>query len=107
MTASNRFDRVFGEVLSDLAQPTYPDYIEDALDRATQRSQRPVWTFPERWLPMSTVARTTPLAPGLPWRNVGLLAVLALLAVAIVVIAIGAQARPAPPYGPAKNGQIA
>ena len=105
MTASNRFDRVFGDVLSDLAQPNYPDYIEDALDRATQRSQRPVWTFPERWLPMGTIARTTPLAPGLPWRNLAILMLL-LLAAAIAAFAIGSQPAPAPPYGPAGNGVI-
>ena len=105
MTASNRFDRVLAEVLSDLAQPAYPDYIEDALDRATQRSQRPVWTFPERWLPMSTVARPLLFAPGLPWRNLAIL-MLALLAAAIAAMAIGSQRQPAPPYGPAKNGQV-
>lgn len=107
MTAFDRFDRVFEDVLADLAQPSYPDYIDDVLSRATARSQRPAWTFPERWLPMGTFARSVPFAPGLPWRNVGLLALVALLAAAILAIAIGTQRRPAPPYGLAENGVIA
>ena len=106
MTAFDRFDRVFEDVLADVAQPTYPDYIDDVLTRATTGSQRPAWTFPERWLPMSTIARPASLAPGLPWRNVGLLALLALLAAALLAVAIGTQTRLAPPFGPAANGQI-
>ena len=106
MTASDRFDRVFADVLADLAQPAYPDYIDDVLDRATPGSQRPAWTFPERWLPMGTLARPASLAPGLPWRNLGMLALLALLAAAILAVAIGTQRRLAPPYGPAANGLI-
>lgn len=106
MTAFDRFDRVFEDVLADLAQPSYPDYIDDVLARATTGPQRPAWTFPERWLPMSTIARPASLAPGLPWRNLGILAVLALLAAAILVVAIGTQRRLAPPFGPAANGQI-
>ena len=84
MTAFDRFDRVFEDVLADLAQPSYPDYIDDVLTRATTGSQRPAWTFPERWLPMRTMTRTVPFAPGLPWRNLGLLALLALLAAALL-----------------------
>ena len=57
MTTFDRFDRVFEDVLTDLAQPAYPDYIDDVLAKATTGSQRPAWTFPERWLPMRTIAR--------------------------------------------------
>jgi hypothetical protein len=106
MTAADRFDRRFADMLADVAQPAYPDYIDDVLTRATAGSQRPAWTFPERWLPMGTIARPASLAPGLPWRNLGVLAVLALLAAAILAVALGTQQRLAPPYGPARNGTI-
>lgn len=106
MTTFDRFDRVFEAVLADLAQPAYPDYIDDVLAKATTGSQRPAWTFPERWLLMRTIARPFSLAPGLPWRNLGILVVLALLAAAILAVAIGTQRRLAPPYGPADNGLI-
>ena len=107
MTTFDRFDRVFEDVLADLAQPAYPDYIDDVLAKATTGSQRPAWTFPERWLPMRTLTRGVPFAPGVPWRNLGMLALLAILAAAILAIAIGTQRRPAPPYGLAANGVIA
>jgi Tol biopolymer transport system component len=106
MTAFDRFDRVFADVLTDVAQPIYPDYIDDVLERATRGSQRPAWTFPERWIPMSSIARATPFAPGMPWRALGIVALVALLAAGLVAIYIGTQQRLAPPYGPARNGQI-
>ena len=106
MTAADRFDRHFADMLADVAQPAYPDYIDDVLERATRGSQRPAWTFPERWLPMRTLTRSVPFAPGVPWRNLGMLALLAILAAALLAIAIGTQQRPAPPYGLAANGAI-
>ena len=108
MTAADRFDRLFADMLADVAQPAYPDYIDDVLDVATRRPQRPAWTFPERWLPMRTLAESVPFAPRLPWRALAIVALLALLvAVALLAIAIGTQPRLAPPFGPAANGQIA
>jgi Tol biopolymer transport system component len=106
MSATERFDRVFEDVLADLAEPRYPTYIDDVLERATRGSQRPSWMFPERWLPMTALMRALPLAPGLPWRRVALLAVLALLAAVTVMLAIGSQVHRAPPYGPAANGLV-
>jgi Tol biopolymer transport system component len=106
MTASERFDRVFADVLADVAQPAYPDYIETALDRATRRAQRPSWTFPERWLPMTSLTRTAPFAPGMPIRRLLLVAILALLVAAVAIVASGVLQRSAPPYGPARNGVI-
>jgi WD40 repeat protein len=108
MTASDRFDRLLADALEDLAAPTYPDYFDDVLERAVRRSQRPAWTFPERWLPMSTATRRTVFAPAFPWRTVAiLLAVLALL-IAAMVVAIGSppDMTPAPAFGPADNGSI-
>jgi hypothetical protein len=106
MTAADRFDRHFADMLADVAQPAFPDYIDDVLDLATRGSQRPAWTFPERWLPMRSLTRSVPFAPGVPWRNLGILALIALLAAALLAIAIGTQRQPAPPYGLAANGVI-
>ena len=107
MTAADRFDRSLADMLADVAQPAFPDYIDDVLDVATRGAQRPAWMFPERWLPMRTLAQSVPFAPGVPWRNLGIVALIALLAAALLAIAIGAQRRPAPPYGLAANGLIA
>ena len=107
MTAHERFDRVFADVLADLAQPTYPDYIDDALDVATRKRQRPAWAFPERWLPMTSLTRATPLLPGLPVRRLLAVAVIALLVAALAIVASGALRNAAPPYGLAANGIVA
>jgi Tol biopolymer transport system component len=78
----------------------------ESLDRAlaaTRRtSQRPGWSFPERWLPMQlTLARTPSLRPFLA------IVVLALLVIAIAATAlfVGSKRVP-PPFGPARNGAI-
>ena len=105
MSASDRFERDFGGVLADFVEPRYPDYFDDVLAVALRPSQRPWWTFLERWLPMSAIA--LPQRAGMPrlWRTVGVLALLAVL-LAAVVFAVGSQHRLPPPFGLAANGLI-
>lgn len=107
MSALDRFDRDFAEALADLAEPRTPDYLDDVIERAVSRRQRPAWTFPERWFPMGVLARRPALAPALPWRTIGLLIVMALLLAALFAIGLGALLqRTAPPYGVAENGLV-
>ena len=106
MTASDRFDLRVAELFDDVAPPTYPDYFDDVLASATARRQRPAWTFPERWIPVSAVARRIAPAPSIPWRTVGLVALLVLVLVT-VAIGVGSQRRVPAPFGPAGNGVIA
>ena len=107
MSAFDRFDRDFAEALVDLAGPRTPDYIDDVLERAVSRRQRPAWTFPERWLPMRVLARRPAFAPALPWRTIGLLVIMGLLLAALFAIGLGALLqRTAPPYGLAANGPV-
>lgn len=109
MTGRDRFDVLLADALEDLAAPHYPDYFDDALELAVHHSQRPAWAFPERWLPVSTLARVSTLVPALPWRTMALLiAVLALLVAAFAMtVGRGPDQRPAPPFGLAANGAIA
>ena len=71
---------------ADTATPRVPDFTDDILRLTAGSRQRPRWSFPERWLPMSvlTLGRRT-LRP-LPWRTIGLLAALALLIAAAVAV---------------------
>lgn len=105
MSASDRFERDFGAVLADLAEPHYPDYFDDVLDRALRRPQRPAWTFLERWLPMSAIALRQPFGMPRLWRTVGILALL-LVMLAAALLAVGAFHRVPPPWGLAANGAI-
>lgn len=107
MTASDLLDQRATELLVELAAPTYPDYFDDVLERAIDRPQRPAWTFPERWLSMGVIARRIAPAPALPWRTIGILALLGLLLATALVVGLGSQQRLAPPYGLATNGRVA
>jgi Tol biopolymer transport system component len=105
MTMPTRIERNLPAILADLSMAPVPDYLDDVFGQSGQIRQRPAWTFPGRWLPMADVARLRAVAPAPPWRLFALgLLILALIAAAL--LAAGAQRRPAPPFGPAKNGQI-
>lgn len=107
MSTADRFDRQLAQAMTELAAARTPDYIDDVLERAVSRRQRPAWTFPERWLPMGVLARRPASVPALPWRTIGLLIILALLLAAIFAIGVGSLLqRTAPPYGLAANGPV-
>jgi Tol biopolymer transport system component len=76
--------------------------LERALAATRRTSQRPGWTFPERWLPMQlTMARMPSLRPLIS------IIVLALLLVAIAATALLVGSTRVPqPFGPARNGAI-
>jgi Tol biopolymer transport system component len=104
---SSRFERNLPALFDELAGPRTPDYLEAAIERASSRAQRPVWTFPERWLPMDLSTQLVP-APGLPWRRLGVLALIALVLATTVAIHVGSlQQRLPAPFGLADNGRIA
>ena len=108
MSSFDRFDARLADALEDLASPQFPEYFDDVLAVATARRQRPAWTFPERWIPMSTIARRPTLAPALPWRTIGIALLLLALLVAGAIISFGLRQDPLPlPFGPAANGLIA
>jgi Tol biopolymer transport system component len=103
----DRFEGQLPEILVELALPRTPDYIDDILSQTARTRQRPGWTFPERWLPMDITANVPAGARRIPWRALGILAVVGVL-LAIAIVAAGSrQDRPLPtPYGPAANGSL-
>jgi Tol biopolymer transport system component len=108
MTYEQRFLRDLPPILDDIALAPYPDYIDDVLAITAHRSQRPAWTFLERWLPMDLATKAQPGAPRIPWRIVGVLALLAALLAATLAFYAGSQRlSPAPTFGRAANGSIA
>jgi Tol biopolymer transport system component len=106
MTTSERFERDVPALLEDLYLGPTPPYRDDLLRRTAATSQRPGWTFIERWIPVSAITARFAAAPRIPWRAVGLAALL-LIAFAAAAVYIGSrQHRVPPPFGPAANGQI-
>ena len=107
MTAFDRFEQRLPALFDDLAVVQMPDYADALLARTAATRQRPGWTFPERWIPMSALTRSL---AGVPRFQLRLVVAVALLVVAAIVGAVLAGSftprRPAP-FGPAANGQIA
>ena len=108
MSTTDRVERDITAWFGETAAPATPDYTDDILRQTARSRQRPRWTFPERWLPMSVITFGRVNLRPVPWRAVGLLAVLGLLlAVAAALYAGSQQQRLPPPFGAAANGLVA
>ncbi|MEX1168850.1 MAG: hypothetical protein WEE50_01780, partial [Chloroflexota bacterium] len=60
---TDRFERQLPVLLTELAEPRTPDYLDDLLWQTANTSQRPAWSLLERWLPMLDIARQPVAAP--------------------------------------------
>jgi hypothetical protein len=106
----NRYDVFERDVtawLDDAASPRMPDFRDDLLQRTAATRQRPAWSFPERWLPMTAVTAGRRTIRTVPWKTVALLALLVLVLTAAAVFLAGSHPRPAPMLGRAANGLVA
>ena len=103
---SDRFQQELPDVLTAIAAPRMPDYVDDLLAQAAATRQRPRWTFPERWLPMGAIARRQPYVPIPAWRLFLVAALLLALAAAALLVTAGSQQHVPPPFGPARNGAV-
>jgi Tol biopolymer transport system component len=107
MTSDRRFEQELSDYLGQLSPGPMPDYRDDIVRQTAHMRQRPAWTLPERWLPVSVVTTRAFAAPPIRWRIVGLVALL-LLALAVGLAVIGGSQRHVPaPFGPAANGLVA
>lgn len=107
MTTNRHLERDLPAILGEIAMGRYPDYIDDVLATTAQRRQRPGWTFLERWLPVELV-KSRALVPRLPWRQIGVLAIIAVLLAAMLAAFIGSRQQRLPPaFGVAANGLLA
>jgi Tol biopolymer transport system component len=102
MNSSDSFDRNLSEWLHADAEHRVPDHLDAVLRRTRTERQRPAWSSLERWLPVQTTLRLSPV-PRVAW----LLLVLALLlALAVAILAVGSRPRLPEPFGLARNGAV-
>jgi dipeptidyl aminopeptidase/acylaminoacyl peptidase len=107
MTETRRFERDLPVLLIDLAAEHRPDYLDDVFfGRMADIRQRPAWTFPERWLPMEITTQAAPIAR-LPWRQLGILAMIGVLIAVAAAAYIGSQPALPEPFGRAATGLVA
>ena len=107
MNRPENLERDLAIWFADTAAPSVPDFTDDILRLTAGTRQRPRWSFPERWLPMSVITLARQTFKPIPWRTVGLLAALALLIAAAFAFYVGNQARLPEPFGRAANGLVA
>jgi dipeptidyl aminopeptidase/acylaminoacyl peptidase len=105
MTTFERFERSIPELMTELAPAHVPDYFDDMLRTTATKTQRPAWSYPERWLPVEITARPL-ISRSFPWRPLVVLALIALLVAAGLAVYVGSQTRVPPPFGVAGNGVL-
>ena len=105
MTTFERFERSIPDLMTELAPARVPDYLDDMLHQTAGATQRPAWSFPERWLPVEITARPLSMR-SFPWRPLLVLALVAGLIAAGLAVYVGSQNRLPPPFGPAGNGLL-
>jgi hypothetical protein len=102
MTTFDRFDpfeRRISEAVDEIADARPLDYLDDIFRQTARTSQRPRWTFPERWFNVDTTLSRPTVFGRLPLRQLVVLALLLALAAAALTFYVG-SARPAPHSGP-------
>ena len=106
MSTFDRIEAGMPRLLSELAEPRMPDYLDIVASRTADSRQRPAWTFPERWLPMSVVA-VAPIGRHIPrWAFLVALLILALVA-GVILVSTGRPSQPLPaPFGRANAGLV-
>ncbi len=106
MTTDRQPQRNLPKILDELATSPYPDYIDNVLTTTVHARQRPGWTFPGRWIPMTAITSRAAPRSRIPWRIVAVAALL-LIALALgVAFVTGSRPRVLPPFGPAANGHV-
>ena len=106
MTGSDRLERDLTDWFAETAAPRTPPYLDDILRQTVRRRQRPRWTFFERLLPMTATASFRAATGNVPWRALGVLAILVLVVVVGAVLIGSTQHRVPAPFGPARAGQV-
>jgi Tol biopolymer transport system component len=102
----DRLERRLPDVLNELALPRVPDYVDNLLYRTERMSQRPGWSFPERWFPVSTLTATLSRGGRLSLRPLIAVAVIVALVVVALALYVGSQKHLPPLYGNARNGAV-
>jgi len=106
MTSDRRFDQDLPDLLAQIAQAPAPDYRDLIVQRTAPIRQRPAWTFPERWLPMSAITSRAAVGQRFPLRIVGVAALVLIVVIVGAAVLAGSQHRLPAPFGPARNGLV-
>jgi Tol biopolymer transport system component len=110
MTAFDHFDpfeRRIAEAVDEIAAARLPDYLDDIFRATARQSQRPRWTFLERWIPVDTMLSRAPVVGRVPVRALVLLLLLLALVAGTLLVYVGSPRHVPAPFCPARNGSLA
>ena len=105
MTTNDSFERRLSEWLDETSEHRVPGHLDEVLLQSVATRQRPGWLSLERWLPVTTMIRSRPMA-GRPSLVFAVLALLVLLAIAAAAIFVVGHIRQGPIHGYGANGSI-
>src|SRR5690349_6834593 len=108
MTTRDDFDRHLAAWFEASAPSSEPEpLLGQVLARTAHTRRRPAWRIPERWIPMSAITTRSARVSQVPWRTVGLIALIILALLAAGLLAIGRQSsKLPPPFGLAADGSL-
>jgi Tol biopolymer transport system component len=106
MTSERRFEQDLPALLAEVGLGPLPDYRDDIVRQTATLRQRPAWTLPERWLPMSVMSSRVASPPRLPLRLIAVAALIILAIVGVLLVA-GSRSRGPAPFGLAADGLVA
>ena len=107
MTTDRRFEQRLPGLLEDLYMGPTPAYRDHVLEATARTPQRAAWSFVGRWAPFLD-RRWSQAASRVPWRSIGLAAILAALALALIALLLaGSRPRVPAPFGLARTGLVA
>jgi len=104
MTTNGSFERRLSGWLDETSEHRVPEHLDEVLLQTVATRQRPGWSSPERWLPMTTMVRGR-LATGRPSLVLAVVALLLLALAAAAIVAIG-RSTEEPIRGYGANGGI-
>ena len=108
MKTRDDFDRHLTAWFEASAPSSEPEpLLGQVLARTARTRRRPAWRIPERWFPVSAITTRSEAVSQIPWRTVGLIALLVLALVGGALLIAGTR-RPAlpPPFGVAGDGKV-
>ena len=101
-----KFEEALRLALQEDAGTAQTDYLTDILVQTVASRQRPAWTYPSRWLPMSVITSRAAAVPRVPVRALIAVGLIALLIIGGLAFA-GSRPKVPPPFGLAGDGLMA